>query len=224
MQPIGRAARACLRAGTPGHHQPVHPEPTPHHAQQQVRPEASHAHEAAECRGSRAPRARRATGRTEERDAWLASHDGQVAQERAAEELAHEQVQHLDHAGFLEAFEVAWIPAAIGWTVTDEFARRHGRLRGRSHRAVGAAMTAFVGDLASLAPFTHLRGRAGLEVRPVPKDSPLPAAWALSWSNEGRATYLLEWLRTPDGPVAHVTWLTIGPHGAPDRRRWRGNA
>lgn len=133
-------------------------------------------------------------------------------------------MQQLDHAGFLEAFEIEWVPASVEWTVTDEFMRRHGRLRGRSHRAVAAALSAFIGDLARVAPHAAPRGRSGLQLRPLPSDSLAPDAWALAWSTVGRATYRLEWRRTVDGWVVHVTWLAIGPHGAPDRRRWRGTA
>ncbi|MCW2929002.1 MAG: hypothetical protein JWM86_2970 [Thermoleophilia bacterium] len=139
-------------------------------------------------------------------------------------ELESGRVQHLDHATFCEAFEIAWIPAQVEWTVTDDFTRRYERLRGRSHRAVGAALAGLVADLARLGAWQTPKARPGLQIRPLPPESARSDGFALSWSEQGRAVYLLEWTGSDSGPIAHVTWLTIGPHGAPDRRRWRGNA
>ncbi|MCW2920619.1 MAG: hypothetical protein JWL76_493 [Thermoleophilia bacterium] len=179
----------------------------------------------AEQRQARTPRSRRRTeDRASELDAWVTSRDGIVAHERALEDLRVGHVQQLDHAEFAAAFEVPWIDAKIEWTITDEFTRRHDRLRGRSHRAVAAVLGAFIGDVARLAPHGVPKPRTGLQLRRMPPDSLLPHAWALAWSNVGRATYLLEWRRADGGWIAHVTWLAIGPHGAPERRRWRGNA
>ncbi len=154
----------------------------------------------------------------------MTSRDGIVAHERAMADLQAGHVQHLDHAEFAEAFEIPWIDANVAWTVTDEFTRRHDRLRGRSHRAVAAALSALIADLARLAPHGTPRARTGLQLRRLPSDSLVPDAWSVAWSSVGRATYLLEWRRVGGGWMLHVTWLAIGPHGAPDRRRWRGNA
>ncbi|MCW2973535.1 MAG: hypothetical protein JWN72_1808 [Thermoleophilia bacterium] len=173
---------------------------------------------------ARGARTRRARAGAIDPDAWVQSSDGRVAHERAAHDLAVGRVQHLEHAEFLEMFEVPLIPARIEWTVTDEFTRRYGRLRGRSHRAVGAALTAFISDLAVASPSAPPKGRPGLQLRPLAPDIAERGAWSLSWSSEGRATFVLEWTRSASGHVANVTWLAIGPHGAPDRKRWRGNA
>ena len=154
----------------------------------------------------------------------MSSRDGVVAHERALEDLRTGRVQHLDHAEFSDALEIPWIDANVEWTVTDEFTRRHDRLRGRSHRAVAAALGAFIADLARVAPHGAPKARTGLQLRRIPSDSLVPEAWSVAWSSIGRATYLLEWRRTDGSWVAHVTWLAIGPHGAPERRRWRGNA
>lgn len=175
-------------------------------------------------RAARTTRTRRSRERAEDKDAWVTSRDGEVAHGRALEDLRAGHVQHLDHAEFVEAFEIPWIDASVEWTVTDEFTRRYDRLRGRSHRAVAAVLGAFIVDVAKLPPHSTPKARTGLQLRRLPPDSLVPEAWSVAWSNVGRATYLLEWQRIGGSWTLHVTWLAIGPHGAPGRRRWRGNA
>ena len=184
----------------------------------------SHATNEGAARNARAARTKRSRDTASSAAAWVASRDGLVAHERAIDDLDRGRVQHLDHAEFLEAFEAAWVPAKVEWTVTDEFTRRYARLGGRSRRDIGAALTAFLERLADTPPHAFPKRRAGLQIERMSSDDPVPDAWSLAWSSAGRATYLLEWRRTESGPVVHVTWLAIGPHGAPDRRRWRGSA
>ncbi|MCW2924604.1 MAG: hypothetical protein JWM98_2008 [Thermoleophilia bacterium] len=141
---------------------------------------------------------------------WIASTDARVAHARSAEDLAAERVQRFDQRAFLAAFGTPNpADAAIEWTVTDEFTRRFDKLRGRSRRAFAAALEQLVADLLA-SPAGEPRFHESLHVRPLRVAAPLEAVRVLSWSAEGRATFVLDGRR--------VTWLAIGPHGSPNRK------
>lgn len=145
----------------------------------------------------------------------MSSREGEHAHARALQDLRAGRVQTFDHAAFLAAWGVTSDHGVdVEWVTTDGFTRQYERLRGRSRRAFAAALDAFVEDIARSGG-GRPRFRSALHVRPVELEDVEPSC--LSWSAEGRATFLFE----RDGarvPATRVVWLAIGPHGSPNRK------
>jgi len=140
---------------------------------------------------------------------WISSSDARIAHARASNDLATARVQRFEQPALLETFGTGrGTDSSIEWIVTDEFARRFEKLRGRSRRAFAGALEQFIADLES-SPRSQPRFHGHLHVRDVSVEAPVEHVHSLSWSPEGRATFLLE--------PGHVTWLAIGPHGSPNR-------